>query len=177
MLTSERLILREFSDSDFEQVHSYAADNEVTRYMEWGPNTEKETKGFLLRARLTAEESPRKLFELAVIEIETGHLVGGIGLHTSGFQAMLGYCFSRPTWGNGYATEAARILIGFGFSSLGLHRVWARCDSENNGSLRVLAKLGMRREGLARHDCQIRGVWRNTFLYAILVDEWNNRSA
>jgi RimJ/RimL family protein N-acetyltransferase len=87
---------------------------------------------------------------------------------------MLGYCFARSAWGKGYATEAARLIISHGFHSLGIHRIWARCDSENEASLRVLEKLGMRREGLAKHDCQIRGEWRNTYLYAVLVDEWES---
>ena len=143
--------------------------------MEWGPNSEEETREFLARARSFAEESPRCTFELAITEAATGELVGGIGLHGSGSQAMLGYCLARSAWGRGYATEAASLLVSHGFEALGLHRIWARCDAENGTSLRVLEKLGMRREGLARHDCRIRGEWRNTYLYAVLIDEWNNR--
>ena len=173
MLKSERLILRDFATSDFDAVHAYAVDSEVVRYMEWGPNTEDATRDFLARALKFSEESPRTIFELAVTEASTGKLVGGIGLHTSELQAMLGYCFSRAAWGHGYATEAAHLLVSYGFQSVGVHRVWARCDSENAASLRLLEKLGMRCEGLAKHDCQIRGVWRNTFTYAVLAGEWN----
>ena len=90
---------------------------------------------------------------------------------------MLGYCFARAAWGQGYASEAAHLIVGFGFESLGIHRVWAECDSENAASLRVLDKLGMRREGLFMHNCQIRGEWRDTALYAILEDEWKGRLA
>ncbi len=173
MLANERLNLREFEPSDFDRVHSYATDSEVVRFMEWGPNSAEETRDFLLRACSYAKENPRRKFELAVIEVVSGQLVGGIGLHISDAQAMLGYCFASSVWGQGYATEAARLLLAYGFSSLNVHRVWARCDSENIASIRVLEKLGMRREGLAKHDCRIRGEWRNTFLYAVLADEWN----
>ena len=172
MLKGERLTLREFSISDFDSVHEYAVDSEVVRFMEWGPNTETATQEYIARALSFAEEAPRAIYELAVTEASSGQLVGGIGLHISGTQAMLGYCFSRSTWGRGYATETARLLVSYGFGSLGVHRIWARCDSENLASLRVLEKLGMRREGLAKHDCQIRGVWRNTFLYAVIAEEW-----
>lgn len=165
MLESERLTLRE-------AVHAYAADLEVVRYMEWGPNTEAETSDFLTRAQSQASARPRTIYELAVVEAAREELIGGIGLHSDGAQAMLGYCFSRPAWGKGFATEAASLLVRFGFESLDVHRVWARCDSENAASLRVLEKIGMRREGFFRHDCQIRGEWRDTALFAILADEW-----
>jgi len=173
VLKGERLILREFATADFDSVHAYAVDEAVVRYMEWGPNTEDATREFLVRALSFKEEAPRVTYEMAVTEAATGKLIGGFGLHTSGLQAMLGHCISRAAWGQGYATEAARLLVSHGFGSLGVHRVWARCDSENIASLRVLEKLGMRREGLAKHDCQIRGIWRSTFSYAVLEEEWN----
>ncbi len=88
-----------------------------------------------------------------------------------------GYCFARPAWGQGFATEAARLILDFGFETLGIHRVRAGCDSENAASLRVLEKLGMRREGYFKHDCQIRGVWRDTVAFAILSDEWASRKS
>ena len=172
MLKSERLTLREFHDNDFEAVHAYATDIDVVRYMDWGPNSEAETRDFLDRAQSHASANPRTGYELAVVQTATGGLIGGIGLHADGHKAMLGYCFARSAWGQGYATEAARLLLDFGFESLGIHRVWAGCDSENAASLRVLGKLGMRREGCLRHDCQIQGEWRDTILFAILDDEW-----
>jgi len=172
VLRTPRLVLREFDHNDFEAVHAYATDLEVVRYMEWGPNTAAETRNFLTRAQSQASARPRTIYEFAVAEVATDGLVGGIGLHLNGPQAMLGYCLSRSAWGRGFATEAASLLVAFGFDSLDIHRVWARCDSENAASLRVLEKLRMRREGLLEHDCQIRGEWRDTALFAILESEW-----
>lgn len=175
MLRTERLVLREFCDDDFDAVHSYAADLEVVRFMNWGPNTEDETRDFLERAQSRASADPCVGYDFAVVEASTDDLIGGIGLYGDGSQAMLGYCFSQPAWGKGYATEAAQLLLDFGFESMDIHRVWAGCDTENAGSVRVLQKLGMRREGHLRHDCQIRREWRDTFLYAILEDEWGRQ--
>ena len=172
MLNSDRLILREFKDSDLEPVHAYGSDIEVVRYMEWGPNTRAESEDFLARAKSESLKDPRALYELAVIEAATDELIGGIGLHTKGMQAMLGYCFARPAWGKGFATEAAQLLVDYGFNTLGLHRIWAKCDTENISSLRVLEKIGMRQEGCLKHDCQIRGEWRDNALFAILEDDW-----
>lgn len=173
MLSGERLVLREFDSGDLDAVHTYAKDIEVVRYMEWGPNSRAETEEFLARAEAQACADPRANYELAVVELNTGILVGGMGLRTEGLQGLLGYCFARSSWGNGYATEAARLMVAFGFGSLGLHRIRARCDSENAASRRVLEKIGMRREGCFKHDCQIRGEWRNTEVMAILESEWS----
>ncbi|MCP4143768.1 MAG: GNAT family N-acetyltransferase [bacterium] len=171
MLNSDRLTLREFKDSDLEAVHSYGSDIEVVRYMEWGPNSRTDSEDFLARAKAELLKGPRAIYEFAVIETATDELIGGIGLHTKGFQAMLGYCYARPAWGKGFATEAAQLLVDYGFNTLGLHRIWAKCDTENIPSIRVLEKIGMIQEGCLKHDCQIRGEWRDNALFAILKEE------
>jgi RimJ/RimL family protein N-acetyltransferase len=173
MLQSHRLRLREFRDDDFEAVHAYASDPEVVRFLQWGPNSEENTRDFLKRAQELAHVDPRVGYEFAVTLADTGKLIGGMGIHVEGSNAMIGYCFSRPAWGQGYATEAAKLVVGFGFGSLGVHRIWADCDAENTGSIRVLEKLGMTREGHHRQDCRIRGEWRDTLVYATLADEWS----
>ena len=172
MFRSDRLLLREFSDEDFQAVHAYASDPDIVRFMTWGPNSEAETREFLKCAKTHAEANPRLQFGLAVVRHASGDLIGSIGLHVDGSNAMLGFCYARSAWGQGYATEAAQILLDFGFGSLGLHRIWADCDSENAVSVRVLQKLGMRQEGHLRGDCKIRGEWRDTLIFAILDNEW-----
>ena len=56
---------------------------------------------------------------------------------------------------------------------LGLHRIFATCDTGNEASSRVLEKTGMRREAHFRQDNMIRGKWRDSYLYAVLEDEWS----
>lgn len=172
---TDRLLLREFGKDDFDAVHAYATDVEVVRYMPWGPNGEADTREFLARAAASARAVPRAGYELAVVEKATSRLVGGVGLHRSepaSGTAMIGYCLARSAWGRGLATEAARAMLAFGFGELGLHRVWAGCDPDNAGSVRVLEKIGMRREGHLREDTWIRDEWRDTLVYGILAREW-----
>lgn len=64
------------------------------------------------------------------------------------------------------------LLVGFGFEQLGLHRIWATCSTENAGSARVLEKLGMRPEAHFKEDVNIRGRWRDSYLYAVLANDW-----
>jgi RimJ/RimL family protein N-acetyltransferase len=68
--------------------------------------------------------------------------------------------------------QAARGLLAFGFETLALHRIAATCDTGNVGSARVLERIGMRREAPFREDSLLRGRWRDSFLYAVLEDEW-----
>lgn len=174
LLTTERLVLRDFRDDDFEAVHAYASDPEVVEYVPWGPNTETDTRDFLERATADASADPRTRYALAVVRSEDDRLLGCAVLYlenAAGHQAMLGYALARAAWGEGYALEAARALMSFGFDVLGIHRIWAACDPDNRASVRILERLGMRLEGRMREDTRVRGVWRDSRIYALLEHE------
>jgi len=79
-LVTSRLLLREFSGSDHEQVHVYAADPEVSRFMLWGPNRPEETVAFLAGVRAEASAVPRTNYTLAVVVRASGDLVGTVHL-------------------------------------------------------------------------------------------------
>jgi len=68
--------------------------------------------------------------------------------------------------------EAARAVLDTAFREVGLHRVWATCDPRNRASYRVMEKLGVRREAHFRQDVMEKGEWRDSYLYAILREEW-----
>ena len=162
-------------ESDWSAVHEYGSDPEVVRFMPWGPNTETATHEFIERSLASQREEPRDKFELAVTLADNGRAIGGCGIRVSASSdrgADMGYCLRRDAWGLGYGTEASRRIVRFGFERLGLHRIVATCDVENLASARVLEKTGMRREAHFRADSTIRGEWRDSYLYAILEDEW-----
>lgn len=179
-LATPRLVLRDFHPSDARAVQLYATDPAVVRYMLWGPNTDAETKTFLARAGQRARQDPRLHWELAVVSVEDGDLLGGVAvrvddaLHASG---SMGYVIRRDRWGRGYATEAAAAAIDLGFETLRLHRIEARCVPENTASERVLIKLGMTLEGRLRQNYRIRGSWHDSLVYAIVRPEWEARRA
>ena len=172
-IRTPRLVLREFREGDLADIHAYAAIPEVCRFMEWGPNTPEDSRAALDRALASQGEWPRKHVGLAV-ERE-GVVIGSIRMDLQGEKtadADFGYTMHPDHWAQGLATEASRALLEIAFQTLGLHRVWATCDVENTGSYRVMEKLSMRREAEFRQDKLIRGEWRNSYLYAILADEW-----
>jgi len=175
LIHTKSLILREFDETDWQEVHCYASDPEVVQYMDWGPSTEEETKAFIGRTISYQKEKPRRKYGLAITLKEENKLIGGCGLYVTNpenKEGYLGYCLNRHFWHKGYATETAEALLGFGFQQIGLHRIFATVDPDNIASKHVLEKIGMKREGRLREHKWMKGRWRDSLLYAILKNEW-----
>ena len=170
-IQTERLLLREFYPEDEAAIHSYASAPEVTRFTDWGPNDAQQTRAFLDLCLGLQGKWPRQSVSLGIELKAAGKLIGGIGIEAA--TGVVGYVLHREHWGRGYATEASRAILRFGFETLELHRIVARCDVLNAESYRVMEKLGMRREGHFLKDALKHGRWRDTFLYAILQEDWH----
>jgi len=178
-IRTDRLVLRDFRGDDFDAVHDYAADSEVARYMPWGPNSPEETHVFLDRVLTGQKDWPRLDFNLAIELAETDSVIGSISLHladAANRTVEIGYCIHRAHWRRGIVSEAARAMIAAAFASLGVHRVIATCDVRNAGSFGVMEAVGMRREGCFLRDRLIKDQWRDTYIYALLADEWSPRA-
>ena len=87
-------------------------------------------------------------------------------------QAEMGFWLGAQRWGKGYATEAARAVIGYGFERPGLNRICAHHVVRNPASGHVLEKIGMRREGALRQRVRKWGVFEDVVILAILHDDW-----
>ena len=174
-IETERLRLREFRLGDEPDIHDYASDPEVVRFMEWGPNTRDMTRA-VLRNWLKEQELGMESSVTLAIELKSEqHLIGAIRITVKDERnrtADFGYSLNRRYWGRGYVTEASRALLDTAFRRLGIHRMFATCDTRNNASFRVMEKLGMRREATFEKDVIQKGEWRDSYLYAILADEW-----
>jgi len=173
-IETERLILREFKEDDFEGVHQYASDPDVTKYMVWGPNSKKQTEKFIEERIDQQTQTTRKDYDLA-ITLKSEELIGVCGIDDIKLRnrkGELGYCLNKDHWGKGYATEAAETLLDFGFTELELHRIHAKCDTRNTQSARVLEKVGMKQEGKLREHKLIDGKWRDSYIYSILEHEY-----
>ncbi len=151
-IETERLCLRDFRWGDIDALHAYACLEEVTQYLQWGPNDRQTSEGQLSTFVEAAGELPRTIYELALALRDEGRLIGALCLYlddpaegaTRG--AELGFVLHPDFWGQGLATEAAKALLAGGMSQLGLAFVWATCDTRNLASVGVLEKIGMTRE-------------------------------
>ena len=177
-ILTRRLLIRDFRAEDADDVHLYAADPEVARYMPWGPNTPEETAAFVGRALNEQATWPRLDHGFAIVLRETERVIGSIGFHLRDLESRtveLGYCLRREDWGRGLTSEAAAGMLAAAFGKLALHRVFATCDIRNTGSYRVMEAIGMRREAEFRQDRVVKGALRDTYLYAILATEFHPR--
>ncbi len=176
MITTRRLVLRELEETDWPAVLEYQSDPRYLRYYEWTHRTEQDVRDFVRMLVALREEKPRTKFQLAITLPANGQLIGNCGIRMKAADAQeadIGYELDPRYWVQGYATEAARALLAFGFGDLGLHRIWAWSIAENSGSVHVLEKIGMRQEGHLREHEWMKGQWWDTLLYAILEDEWH----
>jgi RimJ/RimL family protein N-acetyltransferase len=174
-LETKRLLLREFRAADERDIHAYACDPQVVQLMIWGPNTPEMTRSYLEGVLEAQQRWPRSEIALAIESTAERRVIGSIALRIKdepNATADIGYVLNRAYWGQGYMVEAARAVLDAAFRELGLHRVWATCDPRNRPSYRVMEKLGMRREAHFRKDVMEKGEWRDSYLYAILSEEW-----
>jgi ribosomal-protein-alanine N-acetyltransferase len=151
-LTTARLLLRPLEQGDTPAIVRLAGAREIGSMTANIPHpyTEQDARAFLARA---SEEFRSGLsVSFAICVSPARELCGAVGLNIAPAhqRAELGYWIGVPFWGKGYATEAARAVVAFGFRTLGLHRIFAFHFAENAASGRVLEKIGMRHEGRLR---------------------------
>ncbi len=178
MLVTDRLLLREFVEEDWRAVLAYQSDARYLKYYPWNHRTAEEVREFVRGFLEWQGERPRTKYQLAAILRAEGRLIGNCGIRietADSRQANIGYEIAPRYWGEGYATEAARAMLAFGFEELRLHHIRAHCVAENVASYRVLEKVGMRREVRLREEEWIKGRWWDTLVYSILDHEWRSR--
>lgn len=171
-IRTARLVLRDLDASDHAAVHRFAADPEVVRFMDWGPNTPDETTAFLDLVTAAATAVPRTRWALAVVRAADDLVIGTCELHVEDpvhRRGSMGYTLARDAWGHGYATEAAAAVLALGLDRLRLHKVSATCDPANAGSARVLEKIGMTFTAVLEDHFRVRGEWRDRQLYEALA--------
>jgi ribosomal-protein-alanine N-acetyltransferase len=169
LIKTDRLLIREFQPSDWKDVNDYARLKKTTRYLTFEPNTPTQTKAFLKRVVAQRSQKPRTGFDLAIV-LEN-KVIGGCAIRITNKryrETYIGYGLHPSYWGNGYATEAARSMVNFGFNQLKMHRIAATCDIRNKTSENVLKKCGLQKEGCLHSHLLLHGRWRTSFLYAIL---------
>jgi [ribosomal protein S5]-alanine N-acetyltransferase len=168
------LLFREFEPDDWLAVHEYACDSEVTKYMEWGPNTPIETQNYIQHTINARQQQPRKNYDFAVVLKQNNQLIGSCSICISNFtdrEGWIGYCFNRNYWGNGYATAATKFIIQFGFTNLNLYRIFGTCDPLNLASERVMQKASMQFQGKLPAHKLVKGKWRDSLLYELFQPE------
>jgi [ribosomal protein S5]-alanine N-acetyltransferase len=168
-LETENLLIRSFNETDWKEAYEYLSDNDVMKYMPDNPFSEEEAKSF------ASENSGDEPEALAVVLKDEDRLIGHMVFHPwfAPRTYEIGWVFNKNYQGKGYATEAARELLKYGFKNLKLHRIISTCNPENPPSYRVMDKLFMRSEGHFK-ECILRnGNWEDEYFYAMLDKEYD----
>ncbi|MEO1998675.1 MAG: GNAT family N-acetyltransferase [Planctomycetaceae bacterium] len=173
-LESARLLLRPFDIDDAADVRELAGHRDVASTTLLVPHPYED--GMAEQWISTHQErfDRRELSVFAIIRRSEQSLIGAIDLtiESDHQRAALGYWIGRPHWGHGYCTEAAQLVLRYGFGDLGLNRIAAQHLSRNPASGRVLEKAGMQHEGRLRRHVKKWGVFEDVECYAVLKSEF-----
>lgn len=175
ILRTERLLLQPFRLSDARVVQQLAGDAEVasTTASIPHPYPDGAAEAWISAQPRRYQSSQEVVF--AVVRKEDGRLVGSIGLRLIAEEAKgeLGYWIGRQYWNRGYATEAARAILAYGFLQLQLVSIYAHYMVRNPASGRVLEKIGMQQKGKLWNYLEKNGVREDCRWYEILRYEWD----
>ncbi|ONI66886.1 GNAT family N-acetyltransferase [Kribbella sp. ALI-6-A] len=175
-IRTDRLTLRRYRETDFDDLLKLQSNDDVTRFLLYDPKTPEEVRETLAKrlADVTMDAEGQAL-TLAVELTETGQHLGEVTLFVHSVEQRtgeIGYVFHPESGGHGYAAEASVELLRLGFEHFGMHRVIARLDARNTGSVKLLERLGMRREAHFVRNEFLKGEWVDELVYAMLADEW-----
>ena len=152
----------------------------ATEHLSFEPRTRDEVGQILSRSIASASADPRSEYALGIVERATGDLIGFGRLAMDPHQqraATMGFALRPASWGIGYGQETVRLLLGFGFESLGLHRIWGARSPLNEASAKVMRAAGMIEEGVIREHVYKAGKWRDSVVHSILDHEWRTSKA
>ncbi|GAA4215422.1 GNAT family N-acetyltransferase [Actinocatenispora rupis] len=175
-LVGESVILREFALTDVDAVHRIIGDHRVTTWLSFDSRNRAQAEA-MIRGALDRAQSPDRVEYYFAVDV-ANELVGFVRLGLAGVRAAkLGYAIGAKYWGCGYATDAARTAIRFGFGHLNLRRISAAIGPDNRASVAVVKHLGFTYEGRLRDHVFTNGAWRDSLLYSLIAPEWRETQA
>ena len=173
-IETERLLLRRMKISDYADMYEYSCLDSVTKYLLWNSHPDaRYTRDYL--AYIQSQYRAGEFYDWAVVHKETNKMIGTCGFAKLDFEnnsAEIGYVLNPDFWRRGYATEAVKKIIDFGFHTLNLHRIEARYIVGNEVSRRVMEKCGMTYEGVHRASLFVKDSYVNVGYCAITAEEY-----
>lgn len=177
-INTERLFLRSLNINDAEALFNYRSDSTANKYQGWIPITINDSIDFIKNRISPTVDKINTWFQFAIIKKENNELIGDIGIHffdPDKYQVEIGFTLDEAQQGNGYATEALRATINYLFYELNKRRIIASIDPRNTNSIKLVSRLGFRKEAHFRKSILINGEWVDDLIYALLIDEWNEK--
>ena len=172
MIETVRTFLRPIELSDSENIFSYRSDSQTNKYQGWIPQNIDDVNKFILK-NPKEFNIPKTWFQLVVLERESKKIIGDIGIHfIDEYQSEVGCTLAKEYHGKGYATETLKGVIDYLFKDLKKHRIVTSIDPLNIDSIKLVERLGFRKEAHFKESLLINGEWVDDIVYAILETEW-----
>lgn len=178
-ITTKRLRLTRITNTDLKHINALHSDPLVARYNTIGiPNSLDDTFA-VLRAVLDELPKEQPLKYGWIIKTESGVFVGeiGLGLAVSRYKkGEIHFSLMPEFWGQGYAMEAAKAVLEFGFNTLNLRRIEAGVAVDNVKSIGLIERLGLQREGRHKEILPLAQGWTDNYSYAVLKSDYDKQT-
>lgn len=177
VLDTDRLILRPLTKNDAGDIYHHVKEYDIARWLVNVPHPYPKD-GAIKYVRESTELMKKGLsYELPIRLKSTEEMIGIMAVlkvDRKNRNAELGYWIAKKYWNSGFATEAGIRVLEFGFNVLGLERMYAKCVPENKASSRVMEKIGMKYEGIFRHEILKNNKYYDMAYYGIVKEDWKN---
>lgn len=173
-LESERLIYKRILPENAEDMYDYSKCEEVTRYLLWTPHvgltqTEKYIK------LLQKKYDNGSFWDFGLTYKPDGKFIGTCGITSIDDETKtieIGYVLAPGYWGMSLAPEAAKTVMKYCFDNFGAEKICGKFMEGNNGSMRVMTKLGMTLEGIYRRSMYVKGEYKTIHVYEISKEKF-----
>ncbi len=175
-IVGDKIYLRPLEMEDIDSFVLWLNDEEVRQYLSMtSPLNKIREKGWV--ENLYKDD---RSTVLGIVVKENDQLIGNIGMHRISIphrQAGMGiFIGDKACWSKGYGTEALKLMMGYGFDQLNLHRLHLTVFSFNARAIRTYEKVGFKREGVFREHLYRNGKYHDVYYMAILENEWREQN-
>lgn len=174
ILETNRLIIRPISVDDGVDVFTYRSDRETNKFQGWIPETIEDVLLFINKVskKLNVQNT---WFQFVIVEKLSNRIIGDLGVHfydSENRQVEIGCTLNKEFQHKGFATESVKRVIDFLFSDLHKHRIVTSIDPDNESSIRLVERLGFRKEAHFVESLFLNGRWVDDIIYALLERDW-----
>lgn len=168
-LKTVRLTLRPITLDDQHDIFKYASNPKFSQRVQWQTHeTLQDTENYIQHT--LAQQQQNKAFVWGITLVDTDRVIGTIHLTnytTIHKRAQLSFLLSEDYWARGIMSEAGRAIVEYAFEALDIQKIIAECFIENHRTHRVLQKIGMGLEGIAKKHICLNGSFHDVILYAL----------
>lgn len=173
-LETDRLVIRPIQMADKDAIFAYRSDGEANKYQGWIPKSINDVEAFITKVSKRMNE-PKTWFQFVILEKDSLKIIGDIGIHffdENNHQGEIGCTLNKNHQGHGYATESLSRVIDYLFNELNKHRIITSIDPDNTKSVRLVERIGFRKEAHFVESLLIEGRWADDLIYALIEKDW-----